>query len=249
MVAPVPPVPATARRKPWPAVLLSLLLLAAAGGGGTWWWLNQAPAAIPGMVALSGDETGPVKISLFRRDELARPWREQLAVAEARAGELGRLQSDAETELREKTLLYDEAARVCEVGEEFNMPDVDKLRADRDAKKADVDAAQAEVDEAKAEKEGLLAPEALLASTPAPLQTLAADAEGKFSLPASALEGGEIVALATSSAEVDGRRQIRGWLEILAASPGGESPPAVEFSETNRLDREAIRSFVGSSEP
>jgi len=249
MVAPVPPLALPARRRSWPAVLLTLLFLAAAAGGGTWWWLNRPPAAIPGMVVLSGDETGPVKISLFRRDELAAPWREQLAVAESRAGELSRLQGEAEAELREKTLLYDEAARVCEVGEEFNMPDLDKLRADRDAKKADADAAQAKVDQAKAEKEGLLAVEALLESTPAPLQTLAADAQGNFSLPAPAPEAGEIVVLATSSAEADGRRQVRGWLEILAAPRGGESPQLMEFSEVNRLDLEAVRNFVGSSEP
>jgi len=248
-VRPVPVVAPPQRRKSWPTVLLSLLLLAAAAGGGTWWLLNRPPATIPGMVTLSGDETGPVKISLYRRDELAGPWREQLAVAEARAGELSRLQADAEAELREKTLLYDEAARVCEVGEEFNMPDVDKLRADRDTKKADADAAQAKVDEAKAEKEGLLAVEALLESTSAPLQTLAADAQGNFSLPAPAAEDGEIVVLATSSAETEGQRQVRGWLETLQILPGGESSTTVEFSEANRLDLEAIRRFVGSSEP
>lgn len=235
------------RRKVWPAVVLWLLLLAAAGGGGAWWWMNKAPSSIPGKVLLSGDETGPAKIRVYRRADLAVPWREQLAVADARAGELDSLVAEAEAELREKTLLHDEAARVCQVGEEFNMPDVAKLRADRDAKKADVDAAQAKLDQIKGERDGLVAVGALLESAPAPLQTIAADAAGNFAVPAST--EGEIVFLATVSAEVEGRPQMRGWLEILDLSESSGVPFAVEFSDANLLDLQAIRNFVADAGP
>jgi hypothetical protein len=45
--------------------------------------------------------------------------------------------------MREKKLLHEEASRVCEVGEEYNMPDVAELRAERDAKQADATSATA----------------------------------------------------------------------------------------------------------
>lgn len=144
---------------------------------------------------------------------------------------------------REKLLLYDEAARVCEVGEEYNMPDVEQLRADRDAKKADAEASKAELDKLQAEKDKLFALEGLLQTGPQPVSTVVAESPGDFTLPA--LEEGEFVALATAVAEVDGRLEPRGWLVALEMPAAGSPPSAVEVSAGNRLDLDAIRRFTG----
>jgi hypothetical protein len=220
-------------------------LLAAGAAGGAWWWLNRAPAAIPGRVSLSGDESGPVEIRVFRREELAGPWRERLSAAEARGAELDKLLAEAQAVHREKVILYDEAAGVCAAGEEYNMSDVEELRADRDAKKAEADAAKAELDKLQVEKETLLTFESLLEAVPAPLQTIVADPQGNFLLPPP--DAGDVVLLATASSDVDGQRVSRGWLEVLEMSVDGAAPEALQFSETNRLDLDAIRRFAGAT--
>ncbi len=241
----VPDAAEEGKRKSWLVWLLALLLLAAGAGGGAWWWLNRAPAALPGRVSLSGDESGPVEIRVFRREELAGPWRERLSAAEARGAELDKLLAEAQAVHREKVILYDEAAGVCAAGEEYNMSDVEELRADRDAKKADADAAKAELDKLQAEKETLLTFESLLEAVPAPLQTIVADPQGNFLLPPP--ETGDVVFLATASSDVDGQRVSRGWLEVLEMSADGAAPEALQFSETNRLDLDAIRRFAGAT--
>ncbi len=233
------------KRKSWLVWLLALLLLVAGAGGGAWWWLNRAPAAIPGRVSLAGDESGAVEIRVFRREELAGPWRERLSAADARAAELENLVAEAQVAHREKSILYDEAAGVCAAGEEYNMPDVDELRADRDAKKAEADAAKAELDKLQAEKETLLTFESLLQAVPAPLQTIVADPQGNFLLPPP--ETGDVVLLATATSESDGQRVSRAWLEVLEMPADGAVPGAVQFSETNRLDVDEIRRFAGAA--
>ena len=232
-------------RKSWLMWLLVLLLLAAGAGGSAWWWLNRVPAPIPGRVSLSGDESGPVEIRIFRREELAGPWRERLAAADARANELDKLIAEAQAAHREKSILYDEAAGVCAAGEEYNMPDVEELRADRDAKKADADVVKAELDKLQTEKGGLLNFEGLLAAVPAPLQTILADQGGNFLLPRP--ETGDVVLLATASSQADGQSVSRGWLEIVEVAEDGSAPGEVQFSETNRLDIDAIRQFAGAT--
>jgi hypothetical protein len=232
----------------WLVWLAGLLVVGATAGGGAWWWMaNAEPPAIPGTVVLAGDESGPVEIRVFRREELVAPWRERLAAADARAAELGELITGAQALLREKSLLRDEAARVFEVGEEYNMPDVEELRADREAKQADADAAQAEVEKLEAEKGSLLTFEGLLESMPAPLQTVVADAGGVFSLPPPGDE--EVVLLATTTVESDGQRQARAWLEVLEVPADGAAPDAVRFSEMNRLDLDEIRRLASEGAP
>ena len=230
-----------AKRRGWLVWLSGLLVLAAAAGGGAWWWImNAEPPVIPGTVVLAGDESGLVQVRVFRRAELVAPWRERLAAAESRGAEIDGQLATAQAELREKSVLRDEAARVCEVGEEYNMPDVAELRADRDAKQAAADAAQAEVAKLETEKGTLLTFESLLESVPDPLRTVVADASGSFSLPPPE---GDVFLLATATVESDGQRQQRAWLEILEAPVDGETAGPVRFSETNRLDVEAIRRF------
>jgi hypothetical protein len=240
-----PVVPTGSGRKSRLVWLLVLLLLVAAAGGGAWWWLNRAPAAIPGRVSLSGEESGPVEIRVFRREELAGPWRERLAAADARAAELENLVAEAQEVHRQRVILYDEAAGVCAVGEEYNMPDVEELRADRDTKKAEADAAKAELDGLQAEKETLLTIESLLETVPAPLQTIVADAQGSFLLPPP--EPGEIILLATASSQSEGNPVARGWLEVLEILADGAPPEAVQLSETDLLDVDKIRNFAGAA--
>jgi hypothetical protein len=224
---------------------LGLLLLAAAGGG-AWWWINREPPVIPGTVVLAGTETAPVEVRVFRREDLAGPWRERLTAADARGVELEKLLAEADSQMREKKLLHEEASRVCEVGEEYNMPDVAELRAERDAKQAEATSATAEYDKLKAEKDTLLSVAKLLESLPAPVRTVVADGQGNFALPP---EEGEVVLLATTTAG-SGDQQVKvAWLETLEVAEDGSAPEAVRFSETNRLDVSAVRSFAGAATP
>ena len=241
----MPPAGAPAARKKkrgWLFWLLGLSLLAGAAGGGAWWWIAHAePPLIPGSVVLAGDEAGPVEVRVFRRAELAGPWRESLAAAEARSAELDGLLSEVTAKLREKSVLRDEAAGVLKVGEEYNMPDVAELRADRDAKQAEMDAVQAEMEKLQSDKAALLVFEDLLEKVPPPLGTVVADAGGVFLLPPPQEE---VVLLATTTSEVDGKRMARAWLEVLELPPDGEAPGPVKFSETNRLDLPELRRFA-----
>lgn len=232
----------------WLVGLAGFFLCGAVAGGGVWWWLaNAEPPVIPGTVVLAGDESGPVEIRVFRREELVAPWRERLTVADARAAELGGLITEAQAQLREKSLLRDEVARVLEVGEEYNMPDVEELRADREAKQAEADAAEAELAKLEGEKGSLLTFEGLLGNLPAPRQTVVADAGGVFSLPPP--EDEEVVLLATTMVESDGQPQARAWLEVVEVPADGAAPDAVRFSEMNRLDLDEIRRLAAAGAP
>ena len=224
----------------------AVVLLAALGAGAWWWIANLEPPVVPGNVVLAGDEDGAVEIRMFRRSDLAAPWRERLAAADARAKELDGLLTEAQAALREKSLLRDEAARVCEVGEEYNMPDVAELQADRDAKQTEADAAQAQLQKLESEKAGLLSFESLLESLPAPLRTTVADPAGAFSLPPPEED---VVLLATASTSAEGKRATRAWLEVVELPSEGEDLGAVRFSETNRLDLDQIRKFAAAKSP
>lgn len=242
-VDPVPAGPGLPKQgRGWVLWLAGLLVSGAVAAGGAWWWIaNAEPPVIPGNVALAGDETGPVEVRVFRRAELARPWQESLAAADARALELDGLLTAAQAQLREKSVFRDEAASVLKVGEEYNMPDVAELRADHDAKQAEMDAAQAEVEKLQSEKAALLSFEDLLAKLPPPSGTVVADAGGAFSLPPPEED---VVLLAATTAETDGKRSVRAWLEVLELPPEGEAHGPVKFSETNRLDLAEIRRFA-----
>ena len=224
---------------------LAFLLFAGAGGG-AWWWINREPPVIPGSVALAGTETSPVEIRVFRRADLAAPWRERLSAADTRGAELDGLLAEADELRREKSLLYEEASKVFEVGEEYNMPDVADLRAERDAKQAEADAAKADYDKLKAEKDSLLSLAGLLENLPSPVRTVMADGQGSFVLPP---EEGEVVLLATATTGSGEGREVSAWLEVLEMSEDGSGPEAVRFSETNRLDLGGIRNFAGSASP
>ena len=222
------------------------LLLLAGAGGGAWWWINREPPVIPGTVVLAGTEASPVEVRVFRREDLAGPWRERLTGADTRGAELEKLLAEADGHVREKKLLHEEASRVCEVGEEYNMPDVAELRADRDAKEAEATAAAAEYDKLKAEKDSLLSVAGLLENLPPPVNAVVADGQGNFALPP---EEGEVVLLATTVAGSGEQKETVAWLETLEVAEDGTAPEAVRFSETNRLDVSAVRSFAGAATP
>ena len=227
--------------------LAGLLVVAGVAGGGAWWWLNAAPAPIPGSVVLGGDEVEAVEIRVFRREDLAGLWRERLAAADVRSVELDQLMVGAQAAQRENELMLEVAARVFELGQEYNMPDLEELRAERDAKEAGAASARAALEKLQSEKAALPNMETLFEGLPDPLQVITADAEGKFTLLPP--EGGEVVLLAMVVSETDGKRERRGWLEVLQFSPEGEAPGAVRFAETNRLDVEEIRRFVATGAP
>ncbi len=225
----------------WRAVAWAVLFAGLAGGAG-WWWLNSEPALISGRVSLAGDETGAVEIRVFRREDLSASWRELLAAAEVRAAELAELSDEALARHRQAWLGYDEASRVYAVGEEYNMPDLAELRAERDAKQAGEVAAMEELKRLSAEKQGLVTLEGLLGVLPAPLQTLTADAQGTFALPPP--EGTGVVLVAVSPSGSDGAVPLRGWFEVLELEADGRLPDTVELSGEDRLEVDAIRRFV-----
>jgi hypothetical protein len=228
----------------WLVWLAGLVIFVAAAGGGAWWWIaNAEPPVIAGSVALAGDESGAVQVRVFRRAELAAPWRERLAAVEARAAELDGELAQAQAALREKSVLLEEAAGVLKVGEEYNMADVEELRSEHDAKKAAAEEAEVAVAKLESEKAALLTFEGLLERVPAPLGTVVADPTGMFSLPPPEED---VVLLATATVEVDGQRQQRAWLEVLELPLDGEAPGAVRFSEMNRLDLQQIRRFAAA---
>ena len=229
----------------WRAVALAVLFAGLAGGAG-WWWLNSEPAPISGRVSLAGDETGAVEIRVFRREDLSASWRELLAAAEVRAAELAELSDEALARHRQAWLGYDEASRVYAVGEEYNMPDLAELRAEREAKQAGEVAAMEELKRLSAEKEGLVTLEGLLGVLPAPLQTVTADAQGIFALPPP--EGTGVVLVAVSPSGSDGAVPLRGWFEVLELEADGRVPDTVELSGEDQLEVDAIRRFVAGDE-
>jgi hypothetical protein len=243
-VLPAPAEGGKSRR--WLVWLAAGLVLLAGAGGGAWWWINREPPVIPGTVALAGTEASPVEVRVFRREDLAGPWRERLTGADTRGAELEKLLAEADGQMREKKLLHEEASRVCEVGEEYNMPDVAELRADRDAKEAEATAAAAEYDKLKAEKDSLLSVAGLLENLPPPVNAVVADGQGNFALPPAE---GEVVLLATTVAGSGEQKETVAWLETLEVAEDGTAPEAVRFSETNRLDVSAVRSFAGAATP
>ena len=243
----VVPAPAEAGKSlRWLVWSAAALLLLAGAGGGAWWWINREPPVIPGTVVLAGTETSPVEVRVFRREDLAGPWRERLTAADTRGAELEKLLAEADGQVREKKLLHEEALRVFEVGEEYNMPDVAELRADRDAKEAEAASATAEYDKLKAEKDSLLSVAGLLENLPPPVKTVVADGQGNFALPP---EEGEVVLLATTAAGSGEQKETVAWLETLEVAEDGTAPEAVRFSETNRLNVSAVRSFAGAAAP
>jgi len=229
----------------WRAVALAVLFAGLAGGAG-WWWLNSEPAPISGRVSLAGDETGAVEIRVFRREDLSASWRELLAAAEVRAAELAELSDEALARHRQAWLGYDEASRVYAVGEEYNMPDLAELRAEREAKQAGEVAAMEELKRLSAEKQGLVTLEGLLGVLPAPLQTLMADTQGTFALPPP--EGTGVVLVAVSPSGSDGAVPLRGWFEVLELEADGRLPDTVELSGEDRLEVDAIRRFVAGDD-
>ena len=243
-VLPAPAEGGKSRR--WLVWSAAALLLLAGAGGGAWWWINREPPVIPGTVVLAGTETSPVEVRVFRREDLAAPWRERLTAADTRGAELEKLLAEADGQVREKKLLHEEASRVFEVGEEYNMPDVAELRADRDAKEAEATAAAAEYDKLKAEKDSLLSVAGLLENLPPPVNAVVADGQGNFALPPAE---GEVVLLATTVAGSGEQKETVAWLETLEVAEDGTAPEAVRFSETNRLDVSAVRSFAGAATP
>lgn len=241
----IPPPPLTTTRRPPKAGKMrvaGLALLLAGIAAGMWWWINAEPSPISGRVSLSGDESGAVEVRVFRGENLSAFWRELLAAAEVRALELADLSQEALARHRQAWLAYDLASRVFAVGEEYNMPDLAELRAERDAKQAGEVAVMEELSGLSAEKQGLVTLEGLLGALPAPAQTVVADAQGRFALPPP--EGAGFVLLALSPSGPDGRVELRGWLEVLELTADGRMPGSVELSAENRLDVEAIRQFV-----
>jgi len=236
------PLPVGRPRRSWILVLFLSLVLAVLAAGGAWWWLGEEkPPEIAGSIVLPAGMTGPVEVRVYRRADLATPWREFLASAEARAAELGGVISEAAQAQREKELLFEQASRVHETGVEYNMPDVEELKAERDALEVEFAEAQDAVRKLQAEQQALFGWDGLLGVLPPPLRTVAADEAGEFNM---LRPGEDEVLLLAVGQEGEGGNYLC-WLTVVEALTPEAALQVVEFSDARRLDLDTVRRIAG----
>ena len=204
-----------------------------------------------GEVRLDGPDGSPVPVAdagvfLVSREELVAQWRGQLAELRSRAAEVDQLLEPARATHREKVLALELAARISELGDEYNMPDAEQLRADRDAAQAEETAAAAEVEKLTREKESSADAAALLRNPPEALERTQTDAAGAFTLPLPASTEG--LAVLVVAGATDESAAARGWLVPLPG-PDEATPAAVRLSPGNALDGAQIEEIAGAPSP
>ena len=237
------------RRGRWLAMTALLLLLLGALGGAGWWFFLSEPPTFSGEVRIAGggEELVPAKgaaVFIVPQEELAARWRRQLEEAGIRATELEALLGQAKTAHRETSLVFEQAARVSEVADEYNMPDAPELRAERDVAQSAEAAALAEVERITREKEAAMSPLAFLAAPPEAIFQTGTDEDGAFQVPWSdATEGLAVFIVSNPSAE--NASEARGWLAPLDMSPDRDE--VLRFSPQNALDADQIREIAGAA--
>lgn len=246
------PAPRTAparRRGRWlPVAALLVLLLGGAGAAG-WWFFLAEPPPLSGEVRAAGADGAMVPVAgaavfLVSQDELAARWRGQSEEIQSRAAEFDALLEEARASHREKSLVLELAARVSEVADEYNMPDAEQLRAERDAAQATEAAALAEVERLTREKDGASAPSAFLGAAPEAIAQTVTDETGAFRLPLPGpVEG--LAVLVVSEATASDAAPVRGWLAPL--DPGQDLAVPLRFSPDNTLDTEQIRQIAAAT--
>jgi hypothetical protein len=242
------PLPPPRRRRGILAAAL-FLLLAAAAGGAAWWFLFTGSPALTGEVRLPAADGGLVPapgaaVFVVPREELAARWRTQLEEAQSRAAELDEVLAQARTAHREKSLVLEQAARVSEVADEYNMPDAAELRAERDSAQVEEQAARAEVEKITREQESLVGLGAFLTAPPEAIAQAATDDNGFFRLPLPEVNEG-LVLLVVSGRPADGGPEVWGWFTPLDPERGRSEP--WRFGPEDALDADRLRQIVAAA--
>lgn len=228
------------------AALAAMLVLALAGGGAAWWFMVAKKPLLRGEVAVrtaSGEPVpaGGFEVRAFLRDDVVPPWQSLLAAADKRAREIGPLIAEATATLKDKTVSRDEAAAVAGVAENFNMPDLEELRAQRQAAEEEVAKARKTLDDLEAQQRETVSLAALLDELPQPRARSIVNADGTFQLDFKPEAPAVLVVVASRAGEGDGDRAA--WIKLISpASPAGEP---IGFTATDVLDLDKVKSLAG----
>ena len=235
------------------AALISALPLVAAGGAAAWWLWPARPPVLQGEVLLPGPDGTPAAVAgaevfVVAQDELAAQWRSRLESAQGRVAGLGEALDRAKSVHREKELARELAVRISELGDEYNMPDREQLRAESEAARAEEAAALVELEKLTLEVESVSGADAMLAAPEGRPQEVATDETGRFTLPLPpAGEEAGLVAFVLAAPPAGADTQPRGWMVPLDSA--AQRTEAVRLSADNLLDLDQIRQIAGLSAP
>ena len=236
-------------------LLIAALPLMASAGAAAWWFWPSGPSAPPALeveVLLPGPGGAPAAVAgaqvfVVGQEELATLWRSRLESAPAVDPGLAESLERAKAAHREKELARELAVRISELGDEYNMPDAEQLRAESEAAQAAEAAALVELEKLTAESEAVSGPaEPVLSAPEGRAQETATDEAGRFTLPLPPAGQEGMVALVLA-APGEGESEPRGWLVPLEGA--GQRTEAVRLSADNLLDLEQIRQIAGLSSP
>lgn len=241
--------PAVAKRRgAWLAPAALVLLLLGGGGAAAWWFFFAEPPPLSGevRVAGAGGEMVPAAgaaVFLVAREELAARWRRQSEEIRDRAAQFEALLEAARAAHREKSLVLELADDVSAVADEYNMPDAEQLRAERDAAQAAEAGALAEVERLKREKDSISGPAAFLGAPPEAIRQTVTDESGAFRLPhAGPLVGLAVLVIAEPTADA---APVRAWFAPL--DPDQDRAVTLRFSPDNALDAGQIQEMAGAA--
>ncbi len=238
------------------ALLIAALPLVASAGAAAWWFWPSSPPEIEVLeveVLLPGPDGSPAAVAgaqvfVVAQEELAALWRARLESAPAVDPGLAESLERAKAVHREKELARELAVRISELGDEYNMPDADQLRAESEAAQAAEAAALVELEKVTAESEAVSAPAAPVLSAPEgrPQET-ASDEAGRFTLPLPPAGQEQGMVALVLAAPGEGESEPRGWLMPLESA--GPRTEAVRLSADNLLDLDQIRQISGLTSP
>jgi hypothetical protein len=237
-------------------LLIAALPLVASAGAAAWWFWPSGPPTPPALeveVFLPGPDGAPAAVAgaqvfVVAQEELAAQWRSRLESAPTGDPALAESLARAKAVHREKQLARELAVRISELGDEYNMPDAEQLRAESAAAQAAEAAALVELEKVTAESEAVSTPaEPVLSAPEGRAQETATDEAGRFTLPLppAGQEAGMVALVLAAPGE--GESEPRGWLVPLEGT--GQRTEAVRLSADNLLDLDQIRQIAGVSTP
>ena len=237
-------------------LLIAALPLMASAGAAAWWFWPSGPSAPPALeveVLLPGPDGAPAAVAgaqifVVGQEELATLWRSRLESAPAGDPGLAESLERAKAVHREKELARELAVRISELGDEYNMPDAEQLRAESEAAQAAEAAALVELEKLTAESEAVSGPaEPVLSAPEGRAQETVTDESGRFTLPLPPAGQEEGMVALVLAAPGEGESEPRGWLVPLEGA--GQRTEAVRLSADNLLDLDQIRQIAGLSSP
>ncbi|MEX1110751.1 MAG: DUF4339 domain-containing protein [Chthoniobacterales bacterium] len=238
------------------ALLIAALPLVASAGAAAWWFWPSSPPApevLEVEVLLPGPDGSPAAVAgaqvfVVAQEELATLWRARLESAPAVDPGLAESLERAKAVHREKELARELAVRISALGEEYNMPDAEQLRAESEAAQAAEAVALVELEKVTAESEAVSAPAAPVLSAPEGRRPeTASDEAGRFTLPLPPAGQEEGMVALVLVAPGEGESEPRGWLVPLESA--GPRTEAVRLSADNLLDLDQIRQISGLTAP